>query len=192
MSIPEETEREWKRNIAENIDKGESVYAVYKGEALQRLSGKMSDEEALVLGHYDGLTNVTLNTIKTTEDGLNKLGTLQAELVPVKKKTSKGIVWIEDDEEAKAEAEKERLDIRKIKGKWYFEYPGIKIKDRIMTNFIYNIARSSGSLGGETKVKGFEALAQVQAPPQFPTMQSMRPMPELYGADSDYKDKDAD
>ena len=63
----------WKEDIKENIDKGEQVYSVFKGEGLQRLTGKMTDTESFSLGHFDGHTNVTLNVVKTTEEGLNTL-----------------------------------------------------------------------------------------------------------------------
>jgi len=167
--IPSEDELE--RNIAENIDKGEQAFSWYKGQALQRLSGRMTDHEALSLGHYDGLTNVTLNTIKTTEEGLNTLSSMPPERVPVKIKTSKGIRWA-DDNEAKEQSIIEGLPIIKIKDKWFFEYPAIEITDDsryLMTDFIFNIARSSGALQGETKKEGLMAVSNIRTPPVFPS-----------------------
>jgi len=193
MSSSDYLEDPLAKHIEQNPDKGESAFSYYKGQALQRLSGRMTNEESLALGHYDGLTNTTLNTIKSTEEMINALTSLQAELVPVMKKTSKGMVWITDEVEAKREADKEDLSIINIHGKWYFQYPGFTIQSEakyIMTSFVYNIARASGSLGGETKIKGFEAVSNIKAVPIFPQMQSMRPMPEVYG--QDYQDKDAD
>ena len=181
MSITKQYKDEWKDQIPENLDRGESVFGLFRGEALERLTGRMTDEEALSLGHFDGLTNVTLNTIKTTEEGLNMLSSIEPELVPMIKRIKKadmkesdieykkGMVWITDEEEAKSLGKKEGYDIQLVEGKYYFDYPGLRYQDNLMTKFVYNIARASGSLQGETKTGGFEAVANLKVVPSFST-----------------------
>lgn len=166
----EARKEEWKESIAENIDKGEQVFSLYKGEALQRLSGRMTDQESLSLGNFNGITNITLNTIKTTEEGLNKLSSMGPSLVPIMKKTKKGIIPVTDEQEAIKEGKIENLDIINIEGVWYFKHPGMEIDDDskyIMTDFIYNIARASGSLQGETKQAGLQAISNLRVVPTF-------------------------
>lgn len=168
--------------MLQNVENGEQLYSMLRGMSIRLLTGHMNDEEAFGTGHFDGTTNVALSTIISTEEGLNALVTVPAELIPVKIKGKKGIRWA-TDAEAEEEMERENLPIRKIKDHWFFLYPEISIEEDIqfiMTHFAYKIARASGSFQGETKQAGLSALSSIHSVPQFQQMAPgfMRPDPE--------------
>ncbi len=175
--------------IVENIEKGQSIYDIFKGQSLTRMSGHLTDQEALAAGHFGGLANGVINVINFWQKLLNQVSTMRPELVPIMKKTPQGMKWVTDSEEVEKLCNEYNYKHELVEGKYYFKYPGIRVHSTKAMEFAYDVARASGSFQGETKLNVTNALANLKAVPIFP-QQQFRPMGELYGDGK--PDQDAD
>jgi len=204
---------EWNHEIGEYLnDIKSNIYDFLKGEALERGSGKVSDQEAKTMGHIEAHGIIALETLDLGENGLNETCSMGPELIPVTKKTKRGIIkafdsaiadeynlsdeerstyWIIDEEEAEKIATKENLNLKCINGEYFFEYEGYRIEDRILKDFVANFYRATGSRNGETKSLTMTALGAIQSPPMFPQMAVNRPMGQQYGFNQDGRDPDS-
>ncbi len=182
-----------KRLITDNVDKGQAIFEIYKGQVFTRASGHLSDDESLAMGHFGGNANVIINTIDLDQKILNNLCSLEAERVPVEIKTKQGKYHLtssaEDNEKAVKMGVLEDLEIEVFRGKCYYLYPGLQIESNNMSKLAYNVARASGSWQGETKQTITSALATLKVVPVIPA-NARAPMGEMYG--NDFKDQDAD
>lgn len=183
-----ENVKDWDSYIKENLEKGQSMYDIFKGKALSRVSGDTTNKEALSMGHFGGKSNGAMNGLILTQEILNKNSSLRPELVPIKIKTKQGMMDPRSQEEAELEGQKENLPIIKIGDKWYFDYPGKVVNSSKISDFVYDIARASGSFQGETKQMVTGALSNIKPVPIFPAMQTKTPTPDyslLTGKDPD-------
>jgi len=197
------------------ISEGENLKAAYVGLSLYGMSGQSTDEQSLQRGHFGGKAAGLISLFIYLQELINDLTVLKPEFVPVKKKTSKGIIWVTDQKEAlqfgkdygytivqkgefrpiydkKGEIIDEVWEILpEEKDRYYYDYKGFFKRDTDIAAFAYNVARATGSFQGETKNLVTQALSNLKAVPVFPANAIMRPSPEMYGMEES-KDKDAD
>ena len=187
--------------IEENIDQGNQILDIYKGMTLHGLSGESTNEQALARGHFGGTAAGIISLLLLIQKLLNQLGSIPPELVPVMEKTTKGIIWVKDEEKAKQQGKDYGYSIvQKTDSdgnvlpeeleRFYFDYRGQVITSQKLAMFAYDVARATGSFQGETKQTISQALSNIKAVPLFPQMASRAPMAELYG--QDFKDQDSD
>ena len=189
--------------LSEHIQYGEALLAWYKGKTLFGLSGESTDEQALSRGHFGGISAGIMALFILLQKLLNQHSSIDPELVPVMKKTPKGMFWVTDPVEAMNLGKKYKLAIvqkweedehgrpyllESEKNKYYYDYQGYSNQSYKLAKFAYDVARGSASYQGETKQTIATALSNLKAVPVFPPTMVTRPAPELYTGG----DKDAD